>query len=276
MNFQHNGSSVQAKPINQATRRPNPFDLLPSARVGGLRIVALDRKDTAELMVRTAQQRRGQGGRPYVLSSANGEVVSRCATDAHVASMFAEADLLNADGQPLVLASRLFCRTPLPERVATTDLFHDVAQLAIDRQITCYMFGATDDENERAVERAKQMHPGLPIIGRSHGFLTGDALDRKIDEINELKPDVLWVALGIPREQEFCRQFADRLPQVGLIKTSGGLFNFLSGTRKRAPDWMQKASMEWLYRIKEEPRRLFWRYAVTNPHALFLLATRSG
>ena len=270
------GSGLPGKLSDQETRRANPFDQLPYAQVGGLRMAALDRQATAELMVKVARERRGQGGRPYVLSSANGEVLSRCANDAAVSSMFAEADLLNADGQPLVLASRLFCRTPLPERVATTDLFHDVAKLAIKRQITSYMYGATDDENQRAVARAQELYPGLPIVGRSHGFLTGNALDRRIDEINELKPDILWVALGIPREQEFYRQFADRLPQVGLIKTSGGLFNFLSGTRKRAPDWMQKASLEWLYRIKEEPRRLFWRYAVTNPHALFLLATRSG
>jgi N-acetylglucosaminyldiphosphoundecaprenol N-acetyl-beta-D-mannosaminyltransferase len=261
---------------DQAEPRVSPFQQLPHAQVGGLRMAAIDRQQTAELMVKLALQRRGQSGRPFVLSSANGEVLSRCANDAHVSSMFAEADLLNADGQPLVLASRLFCQTPLPERVATTDLFHDVAKLAIDRQISGYMYGATDAENQLAVERARQLHPGLPIIGRSHGFLSGAALDRKIEEINDLKPDILWVALGIPREQEFCRQFASRLPNVGLIKTSGGLFNFLSGTRKRAPDWMQKASLEWLYRIKEEPRRLFWRYAVTNPHALLLLATRSS
>jgi N-acetylglucosaminyldiphosphoundecaprenol N-acetyl-beta-D-mannosaminyltransferase len=252
------------------------FGQLPHAVVGGLRIVALDRQQTAELMTATALQRRGQGGRTLLLSSANGEVLSKCATDAHVSELFAEADLLNADGQPLVVASRLFCRTPLPERVATTDLFHDVAKLAVQRKLTFYMYGATDDENQRAVARAEQMHPGLKIIGRSHGFLTGTALERKIDEINHLKPDIMWIALGVPREQEFCRQYADRLGNVGMIKTSGGLFNFLSGTRKRAPDWMQAYGLEWLYRIKEEPRRLFWRYAVTNPHALLLLARRSA
>jgi N-acetylglucosaminyldiphosphoundecaprenol N-acetyl-beta-D-mannosaminyltransferase len=259
-----------------AASRANRFEHLPSAQVGGLRMVALDRKQTAALMVTLAEERRGQGGRPFVLSSANGEVLSRCANDADVAAMFAEADVLNADGQPLVIASRLFCKTALPERVATTDLFHDVAVLAVKRQITCYMFGATDHENQLAVARARALHPGLMIIGHSHGFLTGATLDSKIDEINALKPDILWVALGIPREQEFCRQFADRMPQVGIIKTSGGLFNFLSGTRKRAPAWMQKYSLEWLYRIKEEPQRLFWRYAVTTPHALLLLARRSG
>ena len=257
-------------------RAVDPFAALPFAQVGGLRMVALDRRGMAQLMIDLAERRRGQAGRPYVLGSANGEVLSRCANEPEVAALFAESDLLNADGQPLVWASRLFCRTPLPERVATTDLFHDVAKLAIARNVTFYLSGATDDENERAVARALALHPGLAVVGRSHGFLQGDALDRKIDEIDALRPDILWVALGVPREQEFCRRFAARMPHVGMIKTSGGLFNFLSGTRKRAPDWMQKASLEWLYRIKEEPRRLFWRYAVTNPHALLLLATRSS
>jgi N-acetylglucosaminyldiphosphoundecaprenol N-acetyl-beta-D-mannosaminyltransferase len=252
------------------------FADLPHALVGGMRMVALDRQQTAELMVQVALERRGQGGRPYVMSSANGEVISRCANEPGVAAMFAEADVLNADGQPLVWASRLFCKTPLPERVATTDLFHDVAKIAVRQGITCYLYGATDDENAAAVARAEAMHPGLAVVGRSHGFHQGAALTAKIAEINGLQPDILWLALGVPREQEFCRTFADQLTGVGLIKTSGGLFNFLSGTRKRAPEWMQAYSLEWLYRIKEEPRRLFWRYAVTNPHALLLLARRSG
>ncbi|MEI9901845.1 MAG: WecB/TagA/CpsF family glycosyltransferase [Hyphomicrobium sp.] len=82
--------------------------------------------------------------------------------------------------------------------------------------------------------------------------------------------------LGVPHEQEFCAAYADRLPNVGLIKTSGGLFNFLSGQRSRAPGWMQRTSLEWVWRLGQEPKRLFWRYAMTSPQPLYLLVTRSG
>jgi N-acetylglucosaminyldiphosphoundecaprenol N-acetyl-beta-D-mannosaminyltransferase len=70
-------------------------------------------------------------------------------------------------------------------------------------------------------------------------------------------------------------EFTPRLPRVGIIKTAGGLFNFLSGSRHRAPRWMQNAGLEWAWRIRLEPRRLFWRYLTTNPRALYLLLNKS-
>ena len=246
---------------------------IPLVRIGGINIAALDRDETADLMVKLTQCERPQK-RPWILTSANGEVLSRCASEGHIASLFAEADLISADSQPLVLASRLRHEKPLPQRVATTDLFHNVASRALKEGLTFYIFGATEEENARAVQRSRTQYPGLKIVGCSHGYLTGRELDRKVAEINELAPDVLWVALGVPREQEFCRHYAEKMPNVGMIKTSGGLLNFLSGTRRRAPWWMQQIGLEWLYRVYQEPHRLFWRYAVTNPHALYLILTR--
>lgn len=251
------------------------FSNVPTVRVGGLVLAAFDRNQTADLMIeRAATHPRGK--RPIILSSANGEVLSRCASSSAMKRLFEEADLLNADGQPLVVASRYLCKQAIPERVATTDLFHDVARRAVKTGTTFYMFGASEEENRRATDTAQRLYPGLNIVGRSNGYLSGKALDEKLDEINALKPDILWLALGVPREQEFCRAYANRLNNVGIVKTSGGLFNFLSGTRSRAPKWMQDACLEWLWRLREEPRRLFWRYAITNPHAVYLLVSRSG
>jgi len=163
----------------------------------------------------------------------------------------------------------------LPERVATTDLFHVVARKAAAAKLTFYMFGAEEAENAAAVANVEKMYPDLPIVGRSHGYLKGEALRAKVDEINGLAPDYLWVALGIPYEQAFVEEFTPRLFNVGVIKTSGGLFNFLSGSRARAPQWMQKMGFEWAWRIWLEPRRLFWRYLTTNPRALYLLFNKS-
>src|SRR6202167_502040 len=89
--------------------------------------------------------------RPLYLTSANGEVLARCATEPMTGRLFRAADLINADGQPLVTASRLRSSTPLPERVATTDLFHVVARKAAAAGLTFYMFGADEDENDAAV-----------------------------------------------------------------------------------------------------------------------------
>jgi exopolysaccharide biosynthesis WecB/TagA/CpsF family protein len=241
---------------------------VPRVALGGLPIARLDRAQTADLMIAAA---RTPLDRPLILTSANGEVLSRCRREPAIAALFAGADLIAADGQPLVIASRLL-GDALPERVATTDLFHDVATRAEPLGLSFYLLGASEDENLRAYERARALFPRLNIVGRSHGYLNAAQLDRRVDEINALAPAILWVAFGVPREQDFCARHARRLRNVRVIKTSGGLFNFLSGTRARAPGWMQRMSLEWAFRVAQEPRRLFWRYAVTSPHAIYLLA----
>ena len=117
--------------------------------------------------------------------------------------------------------------------------------------------------------------PNLKIVGHSHGYFRGDALRAKVEEINALAPDYLWVALGVPNEQAFVEEYTPLLTNVGVIKTSGGLFNFLSGSRSRAPQWMQKIGLEWAWRTWLEPRRLLWRYLTTNPRAIYLLFSRN-
>jgi exopolysaccharide biosynthesis WecB/TagA/CpsF family protein len=256
-------------------RRANPVGRAATAKVprislGGLRLAVLDIEQTANFMIEMVFPER-RVNRPLYLTSANGEVLARCSTEPMTGRLFRAADLINADGQPLVAVSRFRSSTPLPERVATTDLFHVVARKAQAARLTFYMFGADEEENAAAVANIRKMYPDLKIVGRSHGYLRGDALRAKVDEINMLAPDYLWVALGVPYEQSFVEEFTPRLTNVGIIKTAGGLFNFLSGSRVRAPGWMQTAGLEWVWRIWLEPRRLFWRYLSTNPRALFLL-----
>jgi exopolysaccharide biosynthesis WecB/TagA/CpsF family protein len=260
-------------------RRANPLGRaatadVPRISLGGLRLAVLDIEQTANFMIKVVFPRR-QISRPLYLTSANGEVLARCSTEPMTGRLFRAADLINADGQPLVTVSRLNSATPLPERVATTDLFHAVARKAEAAGLTFYMFGADEAENAAAVANVRNMYPDLQIVGHSHGYLRGDALRAKVDEINRLAPDYLWVALGVPYEQAFVEDFAPHLSNVGIIKTSGGLFNFLSGSRARAPQWMQDAGLEWAWRIWLEPRRLFWRYLTTNPRALYLLFNKN-
>jgi N-acetylglucosaminyldiphosphoundecaprenol N-acetyl-beta-D-mannosaminyltransferase len=256
-------------------RRANPVGRaatasIPRISLGGLRLAVLDLEQTANFMIDLVFPVR-RAGRPLYLTSANGEVLARCSTEPATSRLFRAADLINADGQPLVTISQITSETPLPERVATTDLFHVVARKAAAAGLTFYLLGAAEDENAAAVANVRKIHPDLKIVGRCHGYLRGDALRQKVDEINALAPDYLWVGLGVPHEQAFVEEFTPYLPRVGVIKTAGGLFNFLSGSRARAPKWLQDAGLEWAWRIWLEPRRLFWRYLTTNPRALYLL-----
>ena len=240
--------------------------------IGGLPISVIDRIQAARQMVWLARQRRQ---RPLFFTSANGEVIARVSRDPAIAELFVTADQIVADGQPLVIASRLFCREALPERVATTDLFHDVAQLAEVDGVTFYLFGATAEQNATALAAARAQYPRLNILGASHGYLAGDALLAKLDEINALGPDIVWLGLGVPREQLFFREHADRLGNVGLVKTSGGLFDHMAGKTIRAPALVQRLGFEWLWRMLMEPRRLAWRYLSTNPRAAWAILRNS-
>jgi exopolysaccharide biosynthesis WecB/TagA/CpsF family protein len=244
---------------------------IPMVEVGRMLIARLDRAATADLMISEALRRKSKRLPPAYFSSANGQVLSLVATNGLISWLFAEADLVSADGQPMVLASRWLTRTPLPERVATTDLFHDVAERAIRHDLSFYFLGATPNENAKAVSEVRARYPDLRIVGARDGFFSRVDEPSVTKEIAKLRPDILWVAMGVPREQEFIIRNRRRLRGVGIAKTSGGLFNFLSGTQGRAPEWMQRHGLEWLHRLASEPRRLLWRYASTNMHASYLL-----
>lgn len=247
-----------------------PGAQIESVIIGGMPITVLSIEDTATMMMRAVSE-RPRGYRPLFMTSANGEVIARYHREPALAAAFDRADFIHADGQPMVVASRYLARKALPERVATTDLFDVVARKAIRQGATFYLLGASEDENRRAYETVRSRHPELTILGRSHGYLSEEELARKIEEIDALAPDILWVGLGVPREQEFYVTWGPKLRNVGIIKTCGGLFNFMSGKNSRAPLWMQRHSLEWVWRLGNEPRRLFWRYLTTNPRAFLLM-----
>ena len=244
---------------------------IPLVWLGGLPIAAIDRARSAEFMLNVAIARRGAGGVPPLITSANGQVLSMCARDSAVRAVFEAADLIHADGTPLVLASRLRSNVPLPERVATTDLFHDVAERAPAVDATFYLLGGADAVIGRAAENMRLKYPRLTIAGYRNGYFSAAEESQVVAEINAAKPDILWVGMGVPAEQRFCLRNRAKLSNVGLIKTSGGLFDFLSGRNSRAPGWMQAMGLEWVYRMALEPRRLAYRYLTTNPHAAYLL-----
>ena len=249
---------------------------VPAAQIGGLPIALINRANSAELMLDAALRRRGSTLPPLIFTSANGQVLSMSARHPMVRKLFLAADLIHADGMPLVLVSRLFHKRPLPARVCTTDLFHDVARVAPSRGARMFLLGATKEVIDEAARRIRRLYPALDLAGHASGYMRrAEDEERVIELINAARPDILWLGLGIPAEQAFAVRNRNRL-RVGLIKTSGGLFDYISGKNARAPAWMQHAGLEWAFRTYLEPRRLAGRYLATNPHALFLLLTRTA
>ena len=249
---------------------------VPVTQIGGLPIAIIDRAQSAELMVDVALDRRDSPQPPVIITSANGQVLSLCAREPATNKLFMETDLIHADGMSLVFASRRYCKTPLPERICTTDFFHDVALVGQQRGARMFFLGGTGAVAAEAARRMCALYPKLDIVGYAGGYIrrAGEE-DRAVEAINAAKPDILWVGLGVPLEQSFALRNRHRL-RVGLIKTAGGLFDVLSGEKSRAPQWIIDAGFEWAYRWYLEPRRLGLRYLMTNPHALYLLITRTG
>jgi len=236
--------------------------------LGGLPIANIGMEESAHQFVRIALEARGKNALPFYSTSANGQVIAMASKDAEFKKLLLSADQIHADGMPMVLLSRHVAKHPLSERIATTDLVQAVAKEAQEAGVTFYFLGAQEEVNELAVKRMQELYPKLVFSGRRNGYFSAAEEQQVIEDIVRSKPDILWVGLGVPAEQKFVVRNLQKLRGVGVIKTSGGLFDFLSGKNSRAPDWMQNFGLEWLYRTILEPRRLTRRYLVTNPVAL--------
>jgi len=248
----------------------------PEVIVGGLRTARLSRRDMMTMMVaECAAARVNSNAEPKLIFTANGHSIALAATDSEFRELLNKADMIHADGQPVVLASRWLTHTPVPERTATTDFFHDGAIAASAHGLSFYLLGAAEEVNASCVEIMQKKYPGLRIAGRRNGYFTRDQEAAICEEINASNADIVWVGLGVPLEQAFCVRNKARL-RTGWLVTAGGCFNFVTGHYARAPQWMQRSGLEWLYRVWREPKRLWLRYALTNPIALAMMLTRTA
>lgn len=247
----------------------------PKVCLGGLPITRTTMEQTALSFVAHALEARERQALPFYSTSANGQVLAVCAKQPELQKLIMKADQIHADGMPMVLYSKLFSYQPVNERVATTDLVHAVANHAQKAGIRFYFLGGSEEVNARAVAAMQALYPDLIFAGRRNGYFCAAEEKTVVEQIVAAKTDILWVGLGFPLEQAFTLRNLERLRGVGIVKTSGGLFDFLSGKNKRAPQWMQNAGLEWAFRLWLEPRRLFMRYLVTNPVALHVLFRRS-
>jgi exopolysaccharide biosynthesis WecB/TagA/CpsF family protein len=269
-------SRAPARPAhNFHERRRATYRNYREVMVGGIRTACVSREQMTKLMVGDCLAARSYDRAPKLVFAANGHAISMSLTSPSFRRSFEQATLIHADGQPVVFASKLFTRSPIPERSATTDFIYDAAEAARDAGLKFFLFGGSEDVNARCAEELIAKYPGLKIAGRRNGYFSRDEEATIVDEINASGADVVWVGLGIPLEYDFCVRNKAHL-KAGWVVTSGGCFNFVTGDYARAPAWMQASGLEWLYRLAREPKRLFWRYAVTNPLALFTLLTRTA
>lgn len=173
-----------------------------------------------------------------------------------------EGDLVLADGTSVVWASR-FLRKPLPERIAGVDLFMELLKLAAAKGHRVYFLGADQIVLEEAMRQAQTRYPNLRIAGSRHGYFDESESADVAEGIRRSGADMLFVGITSPKKELFLSSFAATLG-VPVCHGVGGSFDVLAGKVKRAPAFWQRAGLEWLYRVLQEPRRLWKRYLITN------------
>ncbi|WP_342359343.1 WecB/TagA/CpsF family glycosyltransferase [Terrarubrum flagellatum] len=223
----------------------------------------------------SALARAGKLLLPRLVIASNGASIALFHKSVNFKELLLEADIIDADGMPLVIATRLFCRAPLPDRIATTDFIHDAAAVAVRDGLRFFFLGAEPGVAALAAKKIAQRHPGLQIVGVRHGYFKPEEEAQICEEIVASRADVLWVGLGTPMQERFAVANRHRLEGLAWIRTCGGLFDHSSGRFPRAPIWMQRAGFEWLHRAMLEPLRLGGRYLMTNPSAIYHLATKT-
>jgi N-acetylglucosaminyldiphosphoundecaprenol N-acetyl-beta-D-mannosaminyltransferase len=183
-------------------------------------------------------------------------------TDPDLRGVVEACELVTADSRPILWASRLL-GDPLPCHVGGIELMHELFAVAERNGHSIYILGARPEVLETAIDRIREMHPQLRIAGSHHGYFVPEE-DRLVsEEIAAAAPDMLFVAISSPRKEQFLGANRDVL-SVPFMMGVGGSIDIVAGVTRRAPAWMNHAGLEWLFRLIQEPRRLFRRYAVTN------------
>ncbi len=244
-------------------------DRAARVRVGG---AAVD-PCTADQAVRWIVDRARAGGPPALVVTPNAHHAVLLREDARFRAVCEGAWLSVADGMSLVWASRLL-GTPVPERVSGVDLFESVCGAAAGTGLGVFFLGGRAGAAEGAARTLQARYPGLRIAGTHcppHGFEAEAAeAARAVEAVRAAAPDILFVALGAPRQELWMHEHALALG-VPVSAGIGASFDFVSGMLPRAPAWVQRAGLEWLFRTLVEPGRLWRRYARTNPRFVALV-----
>lgn len=207
--------------------------------------------------------------RPRYVCTGNLDHLAVAALDREFRTAYQDADLVVADGAPVVWLSRLG-GTPLKERVAGSDLFWTLGRASAEAGVTLFFLGGVEGAAEAAKDVLEERFPSVKIVGTYcppfATFATTQEQDRIAEEVRKARPDILLVAFGAPKQEKWIHANRDRLG-VPVSIGVGGSFEMASGMLKRAPPWMQRVGLEWAYRFAQQPRRLFSRYILRDvPH----------
>ena len=222
----------------------------------GADIDALNMEETVERVAGFIRS-----GRPHWIITLNPEFLYRAQFENQLMELAKRADLVTPDGVGIVWACRV-AGCPVPERVTGVDLMLRLVERAAAEGWRVYLLGAAPGVAEEAAERLGLKHPGLQVVGVHHGYFQGNEENEVAAEIKKAKPDLLFVALGAPKQERWIDRHLEETGAAAALGV-GGSFDVVAGRAKRAPQWIRSLHLEWLSRLLKEPSR--WRRQLVLP-----------
>ena len=223
----------------------------------GCRVDNLTMEETLEAVARQIAH-----GGPHQHVVVNVDKLVKARRDPALRDIINRCDLVNADGMPVVWASRLL-GTPLKERVTGVDLFEALAARAAESGWRVYLLGAREEVVARVAAHFRERYPRLVLAGWRNGYWSAEEEERVVEAVRDAHPDILFVAMSSPKKEHFLGRWQAHM-RVPFAMGVGGSFDVVAGLTKRAPRWMQQSGLEWFYRFLQEPRRMFRRYFVDD------------
>ncbi|MGM0602826.1 MAG: WecB/TagA/CpsF family glycosyltransferase [Bacillota bacterium] len=219
----------------------------------GIKIDRVDMQAAVKEVEVLLKRERESAVKPAYIVTPNSEMIAMSVEDEELASILNSADLSTPDGAGVVLAAKIM-GTPLIERVAGFDLLIQMIEKFEKKDFSFYFLGSRPGVVDKAAASLKEDYPNLNIAGYHHGYLDRELQEKVIAEINEKDVDLLLVGMGVPLQERFIDKNIENL-NVKVAMTVGGSFDVIAGEVNRAPVWMQKAGLEWFYRLMQEPSR---------------------
>lgn len=237
-------------------------------RIGHIDIDCVTFGEALERIVELVGRRAGGA-----VFTPNVDHVVKAERDDSFRQAYARASLCLADGMPLLWASRLL-GSPLPEKVSGSDLVLPLAQLAVSRGWRIYLLGGAPGVAEEAACRMRREF-GTDVVGTDSPFIradgTADDAGAILKRLRSAEPDLVLVALGAPKQELWMDRFAPEIKPAVAIGVGGSL-DFVAGRVRRAPRWMSRMGLEWLFRLAQEPRRMWRRYLLDDPAFVAIVA----
>lgn len=248
---------ISAATINSLGTRMTNVKTYRQIKLFGISIAAVKMNQVIDLINKTIVER----GRLQI-GVVNAAKMVNIRRDPVLRDDVISSDIILADGSAVVFASRLLGRG-LPERVAGIDIMVQVLERGNREGYRVYLLGATEEVSFRVAQEINHRYPGIKLVGRRNGYFSETEEQNIAEDIAQSAPDVLFVAITSPKKEKFLARWSERIG-VPVCHGVGGSFDVMAGKVQRAPLAWQQLGLEWLYRLKQEPRRMLKRYLVTN------------